>query len=101
MQPPTILAPDAFARALNELNATPIDDARMDDPTRKHAKVWHLLPHDPAAIDRLSRALRVSPIVAQLLLNRKQIETPQAERFLTAPLTGLLEPEALPGVDAA
>ncbi len=73
----------------------------MDDPTRKHAKVWHLLPHDVAAIDRLSRSLRVSPIVAQLLLNRQQSEAPQAERFLTCPLNGLLEPEALPGVDAA
>jgi single-stranded-DNA-specific exonuclease len=73
----------------------------MDEPTRKHAKVWHLLPHDAAAIDRLSRALRVSPILAQLLLNRHLAEAPQAERFLASPLTGLLEPELLPGVDAA
>jgi single-stranded-DNA-specific exonuclease len=73
----------------------------MDDPTRKHAKVWHLVPHDAVAIDRLSRSMRLSPIVAQLLLNRKQAEQAQAERFLTCPLTGLLEPELLPGVDAA
>ena len=33
-------------------------------------KTWHLLPHDPAAVDRLAAALRLSPIVAQLLLNR-------------------------------
>ena len=73
----------------------------MDDPTRRNAKVWHLVPHDAAAIDRLGRSMRLSPIVAQLLLNRKQAELPQAERFLTCPLTGLLEPELLPGVDAA
>jgi single-stranded-DNA-specific exonuclease len=73
----------------------------MDDPTRKNAKVWHLVPHDASAIDRLSRSLRVSPILAQLLLNRKLAEPRQAERFLTSPLTGLLEPELLPGVDAA
>src|SRR6516225_2192287 len=73
----------------------------MDDPTPKDAKVWRLLPHDASAIDRLSRSLRISPIVAQLLLNRKQAEPPQAERFLTCPLTGLLEPELLPGIDAA
>ncbi len=73
----------------------------MDEATRKTTKVWHLLPHDPAAIDRLSRSLRVAPIVAQLLLNRKQSEPPQAERFLASPLNGLLEPELLPGVDTA
>jgi single-stranded-DNA-specific exonuclease len=73
----------------------------MEDPTRRHAKVWHLLPHDATAIDRLSRSLRVGPIVAQLLLNRQQAEAPQAERFLTCPLNGLLEPELLPGVNAA
>lgn len=73
----------------------------MDEPRRSSAKVWHLLPHDPAAIDRLSRSMRVSPIIAQLLLNRNQLETPQAERFLASPLNGLLEPELLPGMDAA
>jgi single-stranded-DNA-specific exonuclease len=65
-------------------------------------KSWHLLPHDRGAIESLSRALSVSPVVAQLLLNR-QIQTPElARRFLTAPLSGLYEPELLPGVaDAA
>jgi single-stranded-DNA-specific exonuclease len=61
-------------------------------------KLWHLLPHDPAAIDQLSRTLRVAPIVAQLLLNRKLHEPVHAERFLSAPLSGLYEPERLPGV---
>ena len=65
------------------------------------AKTWHLLPHDAAAIDRLVRAARLSPIVAQLLLNR-QITTPEdVQRFLAAPLTGLHEPELLPGMDEA
>jgi single-stranded-DNA-specific exonuclease len=73
----------------------------MDDPTRNGAKVWHLLPHDRSAIDRLSQAMRVSPIIAQLLLNRRVVEKPIAETFLACPLTGLLEPERLPGIDAA
>jgi single-stranded-DNA-specific exonuclease len=65
------------------------------------AKSWHLLPHDRGAIERLAAALGVSPIVAQLLLNR-QLHTPElAQRFLTAPLTGLYEPELLPGVTEA
>src|SRR5216684_2915307 len=33
-------------------------------------KTWRLLPHDRAAVDRLSAALQVAPVVAQLLLNR-------------------------------
>lgn len=62
------------------------------------AKVWRLLPHDAGAIDGLARALRVSPIVAQLLCNRAVDEPESARRFLNAPLTGLYEPERLPGV---
>src|SRR5207244_3038556 len=72
----------------------------MDDPTRT-AKVWHLLPHDADAVDRLSRSLRLSPVVAQLLLNRQQAAAPQVERFLACPLKDLHEPELLPGVVAA
>jgi single-stranded-DNA-specific exonuclease len=65
------------------------------------AKTWHLLPHDPDAVARLSRSLRVSPIVAQLLLNRNLDEADKAKRFLEAPLTGLHPPEALPGATEA
>jgi single-stranded-DNA-specific exonuclease len=65
------------------------------------AKSWHLLPHDRGAIERLGGALRVSPVVAQLLLNRGLGELDQAERFLKAPFTGLHPPELLPGVCAA
>src|SRR5439155_8954987 len=64
-------------------------------------KQWRLLPHDPAAIDNLSRALNLSPIVAQLLHNREVREAEAARRFLTAPLAGLYEPERLPGVPQA
>jgi single-stranded-DNA-specific exonuclease len=68
---------------------------------RSVVKTWHLLPHDAAAIDRLGRELGISPIVAQLLLNREQRDTQAAGRFLQAPLTGLYEPERLPGVPEA
>jgi len=71
----------------------------MDAPGRKE-RTWSLLPHDSAAIDGLARSLRVSPIVAQLLLNRK-IAAADAERFLGCPLSGLHEPESLPGANAA
>ena len=72
----------------------------MDDPARK-SKLWRLLPHDPAAIESLARQLRVSPIVAQLLLNRQLAGLADAQRFLSCPLSGLHEPELLPGINTA
>jgi single-stranded-DNA-specific exonuclease len=64
-------------------------------------KTWHLLPHDRGAIERLAGALEVSPVVAQLLLNRQLQDPDLARRFLNAPLAGLYEPELLPGVAEA
>ncbi len=65
-------------------------------------KLWHLRPpSDPAAINRLAAAARVSPVVAQLLLGREVRDPGAARRFLDAPLAGLHPPLALPGVEAA
>ena len=64
-------------------------------------KAWHLLPHDPGVIERLAGQLRVSPIVAQLLVNRQLAEPDVARRFLDAPLSGLHAPDLLPGAAAA
>src|SRR5690349_17524232 len=61
-------------------------------------KVWHLLPSDPAATNRLAAAARISPVVAQLLLNREIGDPAAARRFLECPLAGLHPPHALPGV---
>jgi single-stranded-DNA-specific exonuclease len=64
-------------------------------------KTWRLLPHDPEAVERLSRSLRVGPVIAQLLLNRGVVVPDEARRFLDAPLSGLHAPELLPGVAPA
>ena len=64
-------------------------------------KLWHLVPHDRAAIERLAGELRVSPVVAQLLLNRDLIDPTAARRFLDAPLAGLHPPMSLPGLPDA
>lgn len=64
-------------------------------------KQWRLLPHDRAAIERLADALRVSPVVAQLLLNRGLTAPELAGRFLNAPLAGLHPPMSLPGMPEA
>lgn len=65
------------------------------------AKQWRLLPHDPAAIDRLARAARVPAIVSQVLLNRGITDANQAQVFLQSPLTGMHPPEKLPGASEA
>jgi single-stranded-DNA-specific exonuclease len=65
------------------------------------AKVWRLLPHDADAIARLAQALRASPVVAQLLLNRGLSDPAAAKRFLDAPLAGLHPPQLLPGIPEA
>jgi len=68
---------------------------------RSVTRTWHLVPHDPAAIEHLARALGTSPVVAQLLLNRQQCDADAASAFLKAPLSGLYEPERLPGMPEA
>ncbi len=75
--------------------------ALTTDGSSTSRKVWHLLPHDSAAIERLSGTLNVAPVVAQLLLNRKLAEPSQAQRFMQSPLNTLHEPEMLPGVPEA
>src|SRR5437879_449882 len=62
------------------------------------AKTWHLLPHNRDAMEQLAKLLRVSPVVAQLLLNRGISEPERARRFLDSPMKGLHAPELLPGV---
>ena len=63
---------------------------------------WRIKPHDPARIQSLSRGAEVSPLVAQLLLNRGIDEPTRAKAFLEARLVSLYDPELLPGaVEAA
>lgn len=76
-------------------------DARAGAEGFRARKRWQLLPHDPAAIDRLSRELQVAPLVAQILVQRRVTDAAQARRFLQSPLTLLHEPEALPGIPQA
>jgi single-stranded-DNA-specific exonuclease len=64
-------------------------------------KLCHLRPSDPAATNRLAAAARISPVVAQLLLNRDVRDPVAARRFLESPLAALHPPLALPGVAEA
>ncbi|MEQ9411321.1 MAG: single-stranded-DNA-specific exonuclease RecJ [Fuerstiella sp.] len=62
---------------------------------------WSFHPHDEKAISHLSGALKVSPLVAQVLLARGYA-TPEAARLYLQPkLANLHDPTLLPGVNEA
>jgi single-stranded-DNA-specific exonuclease len=63
---------------------------------------WRLRPHDPARMLALSRGSGLSPLVAQILINRGIDDPRRALAFLEARLGSLHDPELLPGaVEAA
>ena len=59
---------------------------------------WRLKPFDSDRIGSLSRAAGISPLTAQLLINRGIDEPDLAVAFLAAKLSQLNDPESLPGV---
>lgn len=66
--------------------------------TSKH---WRFQPHDADRIARLESAAGIAPIVAQLLISRGVYDADAARLFLEAKLTGLRDPDLLPGCAAA
>ncbi|QDT67778.1 Single-stranded-DNA-specific exonuclease RecJ [Planctomycetes bacterium MalM25] len=65
------------------------------------AKRWRIAAHDPARIAELQEATGTPPVVAQLLVARGIVDPAEARAFLEPKLTGLREPEQLPGVSLA
>lgn len=59
---------------------------------------WTVCPPDPAAQESLSRALGISPLLAQLLLNRGLRDPEEARIFLDGGLEDLQDSFALPGM---
>jgi single-stranded-DNA-specific exonuclease len=64
-------------------------------------KRWRIAAYDTERIAELGRQAGVSEIVAQLLLRRGIDDADSARRFLDCKLTGLREPEELPGATEA
>jgi len=62
---------------------------------------WRTRPHDPARIQSLSRRAGISPLVAQLLLNRGVEDPGRARAFLEARMGSLHDPELIPGAALA
>jgi single-stranded-DNA-specific exonuclease len=76
-------------------------NAARTGPGTTMAARWRLKPHEPSRIAALAQRAGVSPLVAQLLINRG-IDDPDAARvFLEARMSSLHDPESLPGAAEA
>ncbi|RCS49451.1 single-stranded-DNA-specific exonuclease RecJ [Bremerella cremea] len=62
---------------------------------------WRILPHDVAVVRALEKAASIPPVVAQLLICRGIRDPETAREFLDAKLSGLRDPDLLPGVKKA
>ena len=62
---------------------------------------WTFHPHDESEINRLSGALRVTPLVAQVLIARGYKTADEAKHYLEPKLSNLHDPNLLPGVSEA
>jgi single-stranded-DNA-specific exonuclease len=62
---------------------------------------WRTIPHDADRVEQLMHAARLPAVVAQLLVSRGVYNADDASRFLDSKLTGLRDPQELPGVPRA
>jgi len=67
---------------------------------RMQKKQWHILPADNRA-DELARSLKVSSLLAQVLINRGVNDLDTASSFIRPKLTELISPELMPGANEA
>ena len=67
---------------------------------RMQKKVWQVQPVNGQAA-ALAQTLKVSPLIAQVLINRQLHEPDNARSFLSPKLTDLIEPEAMSGIPQA
>jgi single-stranded-DNA-specific exonuclease len=64
-------------------------------------KRWRIATYDPARVAALERAAGIPAVVAQLLIGRGICDGDGARHFLDAKLSGLRDPELLPGAVSA
>ena len=62
---------------------------------------WSLAPSQPLLAGRLAESLKISPLLAQCLLNRGMSEVPAIENFLEPRLKNLSDPFLLPDMGKA
>ncbi len=68
--------------------------------SQAQTKEWVIKPFDDRCAE-LARSLRVSTLVAQVLINRNVTDLPAASSFLRPKLTDLIPPEQMPGIGQA
>lgn len=62
---------------------------------------WRFAPHDESQIRRLSSEMRISPLLAQVLIARGLSDASAARSFIDAKMNDLLEPCSMPGIEEA
>ncbi len=67
---------------------------------RTPKKQWVIRPKDDRSV-QLAKSLKVSPLLAQVLINRGITDAQAGAVFLRPKLTELIRPEQMPGVEAA
>ncbi|MHC4204854.1 MAG: single-stranded-DNA-specific exonuclease RecJ [Planctomycetota bacterium] len=67
---------------------------------RMKKRQWVIQPPDDRR-EQLAKSLKVSPLVAQVLINRGITDSEQASVFLRPKLTELIDPEQMPGIEPA
>lgn len=72
----------------------------MQLSARMPTKQWVIRPSDERS-EQLAKSLNVSPLVAQVLINRGITDAQTATGFLRPKLTELIEPEQMPGIAPA
>ncbi|MFH1868001.1 MAG: single-stranded-DNA-specific exonuclease RecJ [Candidatus Omnitrophota bacterium] len=64
-------------------------------------KTWNIRPKDPTAQKKLTDTLGISPVIAQLLINRNIRTLKEAEGFLNPGLLNLFDPFLMKGMKRA
>jgi len=67
---------------------------------RMQKKQWEVRPPDQRST-QLAKSLKISTLLAQLLINRDITDTQQANVFLQPKLSGLIDPSEMPGMKPA
>jgi len=67
---------------------------------RMQQKLWAIRPTDERSA-ALAKSLKVSPLVAQVLLNRGITDAQTGAGFMRPKLTDLIDPAAMPGIEPA
>jgi len=73
---------------------------QMPSPAGMQKTEWVVPPADGRA-EELAKSLRVSPLIAQLLINRGIVEAREGSVFLQPKLTELIRPAQMPGIGPA